>query len=161
MSLNWLANQINIRMGNMVYEILKNYLPQKVLLQRFIPLKVDVRSPDYYLYLYASDEAWFVVLEFDYIFINEAVRDVEKSFPVKVEGWCTLLEHQQKTGRDLLPRDTFKSDHVNETDGEWEGYHAVAYKKGNTYALLRVIPDPGVDIGSFGLSWPSRDTKSA
>lgn len=123
------------------------------------PLAVDILLPDYFLYLYAGHDAWYVVAEADYFLVIDIPRDIERSFPVKVEGWCTLVKYKEKSGVKLLAANVFKNENVNESDEDWEHYHGVVYQDGGyTFALLRVKPKAGVGIGDFGLSFFKFDT---
>lgn len=140
----------------MVNEILEHYLDGDEPDQRMIPLAVDAISPDYFLYLYAGHDDWFVVVEADYLFVKEIPRDIEASFPVKVEGWRTLLEHRNETSMKLLPPYIFRNESVNESDDDWRHYHGVVYQDGLKYALIEVKPNQGVGIKEFGLTYYER-----
>lgn len=120
-----------------------------------IPIAVDVLTAgDYHLYLYEAGSGWYVVVEADYLFVTDVARDIEASFPVKVEGWCTLAEYGYETGVKLLPPHVFKNESVNESDEDWEHYHSVVYRDGGiVYAVLKVHPKSGVSIKDFGLTF--------
>lgn len=138
----------------MLCDLLKHYLSKEGLEQRVIPLAVDVLTPDYYLYLYAGRDDWFVVAEADYLFVRDVPRDVEASFPVEIIGWRTRIDPERKTEQKLLSRNLFKSDRVDETDEDWGHYHDVIYQEyGQKYAVLLVRPKPGVGLEDFGLTF--------
>jgi hypothetical protein len=134
----------------MIYDILKHYLHPEERRKRFIPLKVDVRSPDYYLYLYASNDAWFVLVDVDYPSLSEVTSDIEDSFPVHVVGWRTLIDYRLKIDDKLLQPTVFSTE---QTKGA-NYYHAAFYdERGTKYALLQVEPNDGIDFDSFGLKF--------
>lgn len=137
----------------MIRDLLNHYFKKEDIRQRIVPLGVDVLSPDYYLYLYAGRDKWFVVVEADYLFMADIPRDIEASFPVKVNGWRTLTDYQKKTGKSLLLPDVFKNQSVNDSDQGSDHYSAVVLKGGTNYALLIVEPNPGVSEQDFALTF--------
>lgn len=142
-----------------MYYIFQKYL-RGISRHSIVPIAVDVLTAgDYHLYFYGVGAAeWYVVVEADYMFVTDVTPDIETSFPVKVEGWCTLLDYQHQTGKKLLSPHVFKNDSVNETDEDWEHYHGAVYRDdGMVYALMKVHPNPGVTISDFGLSFYSNN----
>lgn len=147
-----------IKRNPMLYDLLKNYFGNTLW---YSPLAVDViTSGDYHLYLFDGGKlGWLVVVEADYPFVTDIPRDVETSFPVHVEGWCTLLSHQKQVGQ-LLPRNAFMNEQVNESDEDWLRYHATVHQEhGANYAVLRVKPNKGVSASDFGLTFYGSSTR--
>lgn len=123
----------------MFTQILKFFL--KDIEPKAAPISVKAISPggDYNLYLLNYRNDLYVILEADYPPLTSAIKDIETSFSVTVEGWVILRKYQQEASKRVLPVDSFSSDIANETDENWQSYKLCFYvDNGMKYALLKV-----------------------
>lgn len=144
----------------MFYHITKHYLKEKF---ACIPLAVDVvLEGDRHLYLFHNYYKWYVIVEADHLTLDSyTIEEIEEAFPVKVVGWCTLLEYQKEGGKQMVTTEENEAarKEANETPPEHKltlEYKDVAFTEPGdsfVYALLEVKPNPGIDLRSFGLSF--------
>lgn len=125
------------------------------------PISVKAISPggNYNLYLLNYRNDLYVILEADYPPLASAIKDIETSFLVTVEGWVILREYQQEASKRILPVNSFSSDIANETDENWRNYKLCFYVDGGMkYALLKVTSseDATIALKKSGIATRSR-----
>lgn len=106
------------------------------------PVSTKAISPggDYNLYLLNYKNDLYVILEADYPPLASAIKDIETSFSVIVEGWVVSKRYQQESDKIILPAASFSSDIANETDENWENYKLCFIQLNDLrYALLKIM----------------------
>lgn len=108
-----------------------------------MPVDVYVVMPyDFHLYLIKFLNTSYVIVEIDYLDNMPAiVKIIEKTFPVKAEGWKFLKKYQPTEQSNLLPlnqgAEDFTSDEI--TDRGYQDYtHTILHLDNMKYALLKV-----------------------
>jgi|GEM_PF-4860631 len=128
----------------MLDTLLENYLP-KDKITKLRPIDFAVETPwDYHLYLFQlAGQGPYVIVESDYLFLDEIPKDIEEAFGVKVRGWHMLLSHQNKNAEKILESDIF-TDYDLENKNDREQYDKVVYQHLPTqmkYALLAITQE--------------------